>query len=532
MAGAKEMIEQIANVFGEMSSSQKIFGGVVLVAVVAGMLMLSSGGAVSNYQVLFSSLSQDDAADVVQKLKELRVPYKIAMNGSVVKVPASKVLETRLSLAGDGLPRGGGVGFEIFDKTNLGVTDFVQRLNYQRALQGELARTIRQFSQVQEARVHIATPKESIFIEEEKDTTASVSLKLRGKKKLSPHQVQAIVNLVGSAVPGLTEENITIVDTQGRLLYRNRGDDEGVISGTQLEYKMRIEKSMRDKVETMLEEIIGQGKALARISTNIDFSRTNTTEELFDPEGQVARSESLLTEEHVLPGESAKGIPGVKGDLATFAEPGEGGAGSGGSDLKKSITRNYEVSKTVKHTQASYGQITRLSVAVMVDGTYEKSVDKDGKASLEYKPRSPEELKWMEDMVKNALGYDVERGDKVKIVGMSFSAFNKLEPEPVLLDRLQPIIDRTAMPLVYLIGGICVIVFVIRPMFALLSKSQMQAKRQGIRGEAEKDVSQEEEENLTLKPVGLSDRERIYKLAQSDPDRAADLVRRWLREEM
>lgn len=532
MAGAKEMIEQIANIFGEMSGSQKTISGVVVAAVLAGMVMLSSGGGVTNYQVLFSSLSQDDAADVVSKLKELRVDYKIELNGTVVKVPAGKVLETRLTLAGEGVPSGGGVGFEIFDKTSFGVTDFVQRLNYQRALQGELARTIRQFSQVQEARVHIATPKESIFIEEEQDTTASVSLKLRGKKKLSQHQVQAIVNLVGSAVPGLTDNNITVVDTMGRLLYNNRGDEEGVVSGSQLEYKLGIEKSMRHKVETMLEEIVGQGKALARISTNIDFSRTSTTEELFDPDGQVVRSESLLNEEHVAPGEEARGIPGVKGDLATFAEPGTGTNVSGGSNVKTNVTKNYEVSKTVRHIQTAFGQVTRLSVAVMVDGTYEKSVDKDGKASLQYRVRSPEELKWMEDMVKNALGFDPERGDTVKVVGVSFSAFSRLEPEPEFVDRLQPIIEQAAMPLVYLVSAMCAIFFIIRPMFALLSKRQMQIQRTGLKSDAESDVVKEEEDELTLKPVGLNDRERIYKLAQSDPDRAADLVRRWLREEM
>lgn len=532
MAGAKEMIEQIAQLFGGLSSSQKILGGVLIAAVMAAMIMLSTGGGVTNYQVLFSSLSQDDAADVVAKLKELRIDYKIDMNGTVVKVPGDKVLETRLTLAGEGLPQGGGVGFEIFDKTNLGVTDFVQRLNYQRALQGELARTIRQFNQVQEARVHIARPKESIFIEEKEDTTASVSLKLRGNRKLSPHQIQAIVNLVGSAVPGLIENNITIVDTSGRLLFRNRGDDESAVSGTQLEYKLNIEKTMRTKVESMLEEIVGSGRALARITTNIDFNRVNTTEEVFDPEGQVIRSESLLNEEHVAPGEDPKGIPGVKGDLATFAEAGNGGTSAGGSNVKNNVTRNYEVSKTVRHTQSSFGEITRLSVAVMVDGTYEKTVDKDGKASLQYKPRSAEEIKWFEDMVKNALGFDPERGDKVEVVGMSFSAFNTLEPEPELIDKLQPMIEQATMPLVYLVTAICAILFIIRPFFALLSRTQMQVQRVGVKGEAEVDAIKEEEENLTLKPVGLNDRERIYKLAQSDPDRAADLVRRWLREEM
>jgi len=532
MAGAKEMVEQIGNIIKEMGTGQKIFAAVLLVGLIAGLILLSSGGGVGNYQVLYSSLSQEDAAEVVTKLKEMRVPYRIELNGSLIKVPANKVLETRLSLAGEGLPQGGGVGFEIFDKTSFGVTDFVQRLNYQRALQGELARTIREFSQVQEARVHIAAPKESIFIEDEQQTTASVSLRLRGGKKLSSHQVQAIVNLVSSAVPGLNSENVTVVDTQGHLLYRSRGEGEDMVSGTQLEYKMKLEKRMQNKVESMLEGIIGQGKVQARVSTDIDFNRVKTVEELYDPEGQVVRSESVLKEEHLLPGDKAKGIPGVKGDLATFAQPGEGSGTSGGSDNKNSVTRNYEISKTVKNTLGASGKITRLSVAVMVDGTYEKETDKDGKVTMKYKARSPEELKRMEEMVKNALGYDPERGDKVSVVGMSFAAFNHPEPELTVYEKLQPIIERATMPMVYLMTMLCVIIFVIKPLFNLLSTRQMEMQRAGIEGEASEDVAREEEEQLSLKPVGLNDRERIYKLAQSDPDRAADLVRRWLREEM
>ncbi len=531
MAGAKEMFEQILSILGDLSFIQKVLSGVVIAAVLGGMIMLSTKGGVTNNQILFSGLSQEDAAEVVVKLQEQRIPYELAMNGSVIKVPANRVLDTRLSLAGEGLPRGGGVGFEIFDKTSLGVTDFVQRLNYQRALQGELARTIRQFNQVQEARVHIATPKESVFIEDQKPPSASVSLKLRGKTKLSEHQIQAIVNLVSSAVTGLTEEDITIVDTAGRLLFRNRGGEEGVVSGTQLEYKLRMEKSLRDKVETMLEEIVGVGKSLARVSTDIDFSQINTTEELFDPEGQVVRSESLLNEEQIKPGDQAQGIPGVKGDLATFTETGEGGAGTQGSNIRNNVTRNYEVSKTIKHVKSASGLITRLSVAIMVDGIYEKSVDKDGVASLQYKPRPAEELKWLENMVKNAVGYNAERGDKVEIVGMSFAASQAIEPEVELIDRVQPIIERVAMPLVYLISAICAILFIIRPFFALLSSKQMEGRRGKVLSEAEGDALSEEEE-LALKPLGLTDRERIYKLAQSDPVRAADLVKRWLREGM
>ena len=530
MAGAKEMFEQVMSIFGDMGMAQKVMAGVLVAVVLGGLIMITSKGGGTNYQVLFSSLTQEDAADVVAKLQEMRIPYELDMNGSVVKVPSTKVLDTRLALAGEGLPRGGGVGFEIFDRTSLGATDFVQKLNYQRALQGELARTIRGFQQVQEVRVHIATPKESIFIEDEKPPSASVSLKMRGKSKLNTQQIQAIVNLVGSAVPGLTEANITIVDTAGRLLFRKQDDQIGAMSATQLEYQLRLERTMREKVESMLHEIVGTGKALARISTELEFNQVNTTQEIFDPEGQVVRSEQLMNEEVVKSGDQPLGIPGVKGNLATFAESNEVGSAKG-SNLRNNVTRNYEISKITKQVQEASGNIKRLSVAVMIDGTYEKSVDKEGTTTIKYTARSPEELKYLERMVRNTVGYDQERGDRVEVVPMSFAASQYIEPEVPMVDRIQPLVGKLAMPVVYLLIAICSIFFVIRPFFSLLSRKQMDVQRRAMLAEAESANTVEEEEELGLKPVGTSDRERIYKLAQSDPDRAADLVRRWLREE-
>ncbi|MCX5875885.1 MAG: flagellar basal-body MS-ring/collar protein FliF, partial [Deltaproteobacteria bacterium] len=266
MATPKEILEQIASIAKGLSMTQKILGLVVIAVVVGGLLSLTTGSKETSYKVLFSGLNQEDAGEVLTKLKDQRIPYKLSDDGGAILVPATQVYEVRLTLAGEGLPRGGGVGFEIFNQTSFGQTDFVQRLNYQRALQGELARTIRNFQQVIEARVHIATPKESVFIEDEKPPTASISVKLRGREKLNQHEIQSIVNLVASAVPGLTTENITLVDTSGRLLYRKQGDGEGVLTGNQLEYQIKIEDTLRQKVETMLEEVVGVNRARARVT--------------------------------------------------------------------------------------------------------------------------------------------------------------------------------------------------------------------------------------------------------------------------
>lgn len=535
MATPKEIFEQIASIFKGLSLTQKILGAVLIAVVVGGLLSLTSASKDTNYKVLFSGLNQEDAGEVVAKLKELRIPYTLSEEGGAIMVPASQVYEVRLSLAGEGLPRGGGVGFEIFNQTNFGQTDFVQRLNYQRALQGELARTIRNFQQVLEARVHIATPKESVFIEDEKLPTASISVKLRGREKLNQHEIQSIVNLVASAVPGLSTDNITLVDTAGRLLYRKQADSEGGLTGNQLEYQIKIEDNLRQKVETMLEEVVGVNRARARVAAEIDFNKVDRTEESFDPEAQVVRSEQMLTEHDQRDGGNPEGIPGVKGELATFAE--EGGEGSAAAGYNRNnVTRNYEISKQVKHIQDKGGAVKRLSIAVMVDGSYEKSVDKDGKTSLKYQPRSAEEMRDLEKLVKNAIGYNEERGDQVEVASLPFALSTVVEPEADPMEKWRAMTEWLAMPLVYLLVALLVILFVIKPFLKLLASKQLETRAGGIpiSGGGHGPTfggAATEEEDLTLAPRGLTDQERIYRLAQSDPDRAADLVRRWLREE-
>ena len=532
MANPKEILEQGGSVIQGLSMTQKIIAVVLIAVVVVGLISLTTVSNETNYKVLFSGLSQEDAAEVVAKLNDQRTPYKLAQNGNAIMVPASQVYDVRLAMAGEGLPRGGGVGFEIFDETSLGTTDYVQRLNYQRALQGELARTIRNFQQVVEARVHLATPKESVFIEDEKQPTASISVKLRGREKLNKHQVQSIVNLVASAVPGLTTENITLVDTSGRLLYRNHGDEDGMLSGNQLEYQLKVEQSMRRKVETMLEEVVGVDKVRARVTADVDFSRTDLTEENFDPETQVVRSEQLLTEEDQSNSANPQGIPGVKGELATFAESDEQGA-NGKSYKRNNVTRNYEISRQTKKVQESGGVVKRLSVAVMVDGIYKKSVDKEGVTSLEYQARSPEEMRYFDKLVKNAIGFDPERGDQVEVAGLPFALSSVIEPEADPMDKWRDMASLVAMPFIYLLIALMVILLVIKPALKMLTAKAVvgtQLPAGGMRAVgAEGGVMAEED--LTLSPKGLTDQERIFRLAQSDPDRAADLVRRWLRSD-
>ncbi|MDH3360677.1 MAG: flagellar basal-body MS-ring/collar protein FliF, partial [Desulfobulbaceae bacterium] len=536
MAVASGVLGQIGEMVSRLSLNQKIIAGVIIVALLGGLgSLLFIGGDQSSggYQVLFSGLTQQDAAEVVERLKEQRVPYQLTGNGGTIMVPPGQVYDVRLSLAGEGLPRGGGVGFEIFDKTSLGTTDFVQRLNYQRALQGELARTIRTFDQVDEARVHIATPKESVFIEDEKSPTASVSVRLHRGRKLSQNQIQSIVHLVASAVPGLVVEDITVVDTTGRLLFSKEGDEASLLSATQLEYQLKIEEGLRKKVESMLEEAVGVGHVRARVTAEMDFSRVNVTEESFDPESQVVRSEQVLREDDQSGDSQPEGIPGIKGSLANFAESGESKTG-GSAYRRNNVTRNYEISRVTKQVQESSGEVKRLSVAVMIDGIYVKEVTEDGKLAKKYMPRSNDEMQSLERIVKNAIGYDEDRGDQVEVAGMSFALSKTPDVEIDPMEKWRELVERLAMPLIYLLIAIAFLLFVVRPFFRLLTIKQVEAQRAADAAErsAFDIVESDEDEEVALVPKTLSDQEKMFRLAQSDPARAADLVKRWLREEI
>ena len=249
-----------------------------------------------DYQVLFTNLSQEDGGEILAKLKEKKIQYQLTNNGTTILISRDQVYDTRITLAAEGLPKGGGVGFEVFDRTNLGTTDFVQKLNYQRALQGELSRTIKQIKEVEQARVHIVTPKESLFVEEQKKPTASVFIKTRSGMTLGAPQVEGIVHLVASAIEGLEPGNITVIDTSGKILSKRvEAGLIGQLTTGQLEYQRNIEEGLKKKIQGMLEEVLGLNKAIARVSTEIDFQEINIIEESYNPT-PVIRSEQRSAE--------------------------------------------------------------------------------------------------------------------------------------------------------------------------------------------------------------------------------------------
>ncbi len=425
-------MDSIKNFFGGLSERFQALPFIqrLLIPALAVALFLAVGflffvQGQEDYGVLFTGLSQDDAGAIVTKLKGKKNPYRLENNGTAILVPKSEMYELRLLLASEGLPRGGGVGFELFDRQELGVTDFVQRLNYQRALQGELARTIAGMPEIVEARVHIVTPKESLFLENQKETSASVALKLRPGRTLSPGQVESIVNLVASAVAGLHPTQITVVDLKGRILSKpqDRLGLQGLSTG-QLGLQHQVEESYERKVQDLFDKILGPRKSIVRVSTELDFQKIDVHEENFTPNRDLIRSEQKTTELSsrgqeggnpeakfnlnqgtVTPPLPGRGPPPLTAPAPSPAPP-KPLRGTGSERLSE--LRNYEINRVVRQVVDSPGKVKRLSLAVVVDGNYQ---EKGNKFTL----RTPEEMRQFANLTKKAIGFNAERGDQLEI---------------------------------------------------------------------------------------------------------------------
>jgi flagellar M-ring protein FliF len=390
------------------------------------------------YQPLFSQLDRDDASAIVAKLKELKVPYRLDADGATIQVPESKARELRLELAGSGLPRGGGIGFESFDKMRLGATDFEQRVLYRRALEGELTRTIGTLGAVESSRVHLVLPEKSVFITRGEPASASIMLRLRPGRSLGPSEVAGVVHLVASAVPGLDADHIAVVTTDGLTLHRPRktpatGDADGVGGDEDAHVAARsYEGSLEERVRAMLERVVGPGHADVRVTAEIDPARVERLEEHYDPTRTVLRSEEQSTEHGPADvNESVAGVPGAESNLPTGAAKGGGAApkpaasASGSASpnppvaaavasgaVRESHTRNYEVDHVSEKRTTGVGALKRLTVAVMLDGI---KTDK----GVVSRPR--EELDKLAVLVSSAAGASQARGDVVSIESMPFA---------------------------------------------------------------------------------------------------------------
>ncbi|MBI4644843.1 MAG: flagellar M-ring protein FliF, partial [Deltaproteobacteria bacterium] len=405
MNALKKSLLDLTERYQGLPATQRLLVTAALGAGVLALVLWGYLGTGSDYGVLFSNLAQDDAGAITSKLKGKKVPYRLEAGGGTILVPRSDVYEMRLYLAGEGVPKGGGVGFELFDRQGLGTTDFVQRLNYQRALQGELARTISGIPEVAEARVHIVTPKESLFVEDQKKASAAVAVKLRQGRGLSPAQIDGIVNLVSSAVPDLHPSQVTVVDLNGRILSKPQDAlTPGGLSTAQMTFQRQAEESLERKVQSLFDQILGARKSIVRVSADLDFQKIDTREESFTPNKELVRSEQKTMERSSKGGE-ASGNPDARFEMSkgtiSAPPPGKGppplsppmaSAPSPGAGMERqSELRNYEINRVMKQVVDQPGKIKRLSVAVVVDGTYK------GKANA-FSPRPPEEMRQYANM--------------------------------------------------------------------------------------------------------------------------------------
>jgi flagellar M-ring protein FliF len=499
-----------------------------------------------DYQVLFSNLSQEDGGEILAKLKEKKIQYQLTNNGTTILISQDQVYDTRITLAADGLPKGGGVGFEVFDRTNLGTTDFVQKLNYQRALQGELSRTIKQIKEVEQARVHIVTPKESLFVEEQKKPTASVFIKTRSGMTLGAPQVEGIVHLVASAIEGLEPGNITVVDTSGKILSKRvEAGLIGQLTNGQLEYQRNIEEGLKKKIQGMLEEVLGLNKAIARVSTEIDFQEINIIEESYNPT-PVIRSEQRTAEKSssatgVNPPREGKAevapdrkVPRGKGNVPAEASSKPASTfpsspSSVSSSERQNEVRNFEISKVNRQIKNPVGSVKKISVAVIVDGTYKETSGAKEAKTKQYVSRPPEEMKSLEGIIKRAIGYDEKRGDQVELINMPFSwalqeeelkAEKKVIWKEYVLDFYKPVVS--------LLLAVLFIFFVVRPFLKRRSSSPQERAVPLLAQDEQPPAAEAPRMAGGKKPLEI--RDQILQLVQEDPSKTAGIVKTWIRE--
>lgn len=467
---------QFKSILNSMSSGKIITLFILVAGTIAGLVVMISWSGQPEFMPLYSRLSAEDAGEVVAKLREQKIPYRLSQNGGTIQIPSERIYEVRLDLASQGLPRGSGVGFEVFDNAKLGMTEFVQNINYQRALQGELSRTINGLSEVESSRVHIVMSPRSLFIEEEEPASASVILNLHAGRWLTEDQIQGIVHLVSSSVPRLTPDHITIVDQDGKLLAGMK-DQPSVakVSSDHLDFQQRKERAIEKRVLSMLEKVVGKDKAIVRVACDLDFVQQEKTEEKFFPDNQVVRSEQLLNEVTSQKKASPMGIPGLASNI-TQDKPAQTQTASAPEYQKEDKTRNYEIGKMTSREVLPVGKLQRLSVAVVVDGTYQTIfVGKGDKRREErkYMPRSPEEMSKLENIVKRAVNFDEARGDKVEVANIPFEKEKLIEPPPTEgLNRWFDQLKEHSAIFKYVAAALFIVftfVFVLRPLIRWLT---------------------------------------------------------------
>jgi flagellar M-ring protein FliF len=414
-------MNQVTQLFGKLSNAQRIFLAAAVMAVVGGIVSLSHWNQERDFKPLFTGIASEDAGPLLAKLKESNTEYRLTDSGTTVLVPSGRVDELRIEMASAGLPKSGRIGFELFDKTNFGASEFAEQVNYHRAIEGELERSVMSIREVEQARVHITLAKDSLYAESRQPAKASVLVKLHHAAGLSPQNVAAICQLTASAVPGLAPEQVSVVDTSGNLLNRPRAGAPSDSTGggeESLDYRKTIERDLQGKIAATLEPLLGVEHFRAGVSADVDITSAEQSEEVFDPQKSVMATSQTTQDGPPLP--FASGMPGTPSNLPNPAAKPVTGA-SNYARHTENVT--YQTSRVVKHTRLPQGAVKRLSLSILVDHTLRWDA---GKRIVD--PPSPEKLKVIHDMVAAATGLDTNRGDQLVVEAFPFESTLTAEP--------------------------------------------------------------------------------------------------------
>nr|WP_246307642.1 flagellar basal-body MS-ring/collar protein FliF [Azospirillum melinis] len=510
-------------------------------------------------ELLYSELQQTEAAAIAKKLDEAKVPYSVDKSGTKIMVPADQVGPMRMRMAAQGLPSGGSVGYELFDKgEGFGATSFMQNINHLRALEGEMARTVQTLNGVQQARVHLVLPKRELFARQQNPATASVFLKLRPGTQLSRENIQAIQQLIAASVPNLDPGRISIVDDKGKLLARGTGNDSAeAMAANAEEKKQAYEGRLARTVEDLLGRTLGYGKVRAEVSADLDFDRITTQSEIFDPESQVVRSTQTVTESSESSDRDPLAPVTVDQNLPTAQSSSSASPLSSNKSNRNEETINYEITKTTKSHVREAGQVRRLSVAVLVDGTYQLSKD----APPAYQPRSEQEIESIKALVRSAVGLDAVRGDSLEVINMRFwSPEDDIQkPEELFMGMTKDDLFRIAEMVVLGIVAVLIILLVIRPLISrAFEKAEMQEEDEMDRlltdqagmpaalaaptgalaqdlaleaAQADEELEQMIDINRVEGRVRASSLRKVGEIVDKHPEEAVSILRNWLYQE-
>jgi len=529
------IVDRIREINDRLSNVQKMALAALVVALIIGVGLGVWFANDRDMVPLYTNVDDQQAGRITEDLKQRGVEYEMGQGGTAILVPSDEVYELRLALASSGVSGGSNVGYELIDQNQFfGMPEDVVELSKKRMLEGELSRSVSTMNEVSGARVHLAYPKKTLFVDEQRPTTASVIVNLERGTTLTSHQVKGIINLVSGAVSGLDAENVTVIDQRGKVL--NRQHEDAIDGGSALDYQRTIERELERKAAEVIERIVGEGRVVVRVRANMDFSREERTEELFDPERQVVRSEETLNEVRENGGNRVGGAAGADPNDPNVAQ-GVIRVGDASNSNREKVITNYEINKVIKRVKGPAAYLKRLSIAVIVDGTYEAAklaegaeAPEDGVIAQEYVPRSEDEMDTIRKLVAKAVEFDEDRGDQLEVANVRFTDEDMVAAEAALraAQKRDAVRFWTRMGLV-LVVALLLVFLVFRPMVRTLTEQPelaevLDGRLPGQEGAALPGEELFDESDYETVPIS----EKLVAYCRANPQTAADVMTYWL----